>query len=197
MIPSCLSGFSHAVFSHPSFIQSILSLPYTWTLQNNMLAVLFILGALIFPLNLAELQISLLNPDADGVLASKFPNSFLLRLPDCSTYGNKTVDLLYQELPGSQNNTQSFKVPSCLVSQTQLGYPLKGLKNGTTYSMWYRIENVISSALTDTTTNATDYREINDGLPARSGAMVVITVILSLAMALLLVGIIVTVFFSK
>ncbi|XP_051967376.1 uncharacterized protein zgc:194948 [Xyrauchen texanus] len=160
-----------------------------------MLAVLFILGALVFPLNLAELQISLLNPALDGVMASKFPNSFLLRLPDCSTYGNKMVELLYQERSTSQNNTQSFKVPSC-TSQV-LGYPLKELKNGTTYSMWYKIGNEISIVLTDTTTNAIDYRQINDGLPARSAAMVVITAILSTAMALLLIGIIVTVFASK
>jgi len=42
----------------------------------------------------------------------------------------------------------------------------------------------------------TDYQQINAGLPARSGAMVVITVILSLAMVALLVGLIFSLFFT-
>ncbi|KAK9974125.1 hypothetical protein ABG768_022234 [Culter alburnus] len=158
-----------------------------------MLAVLFILGALC-PLNFAGIPISLLSPEADGVLASKFTNSFLLKLPDCSTYGNKTVELLYTELGTNINKTENFTVPSCPVSQPW--FLLKDLKNGTTYNMKYKTENDTSTVLTDTTTNVIDYQLIDSGLPARSGAMVVITVILSLTMAILLVGLFITVFFS-
>ncbi|TRZ03456.1 hypothetical protein DNTS_011723 [Danionella cerebrum] len=61
--------------------------------------------------------------------------------------------------------------------------------------MTYTIENVTSSVLTDTTTNAVDFQQIDIGLQARSGAMVVITVILSLAMGILLAGLILILFF--
>ncbi len=83
--------------------------------------------------------------------------------------------------------------------------------------MWYQIDNDTSAKLTDTTTdgNSTykyshfkwasccrpiwlwhilsfflvlDHQQINSGLEARSGAMIVITVILSLAMLILLLG---------
>ncbi|XP_056108893.1 uroplakin-2 [Rhinichthys klamathensis goyatoka] len=85
-------------------------------------------------------------------------------------------------------------VPSCPASLP--GFHLKGLKSGTTYNMTYKIANDISTVLTETTTTVTDYQQINTGLPARSGAMVVITVILSLAMVALVVGFIISVFFS-
>ncbi|TRY92098.1 hypothetical protein DNTS_022020 [Danionella cerebrum] len=63
------------------------------------------------------------------------------------------------------------------------------------FSLTYTIENVTSSVLTDTTTNAVDFQQIDIGLQARSGAMVVITVILSLAMGILLAGLILILFF--
>nr|XP_005172061.1 uroplakin 2-like isoform X1 [Danio rerio] len=157
-----------------------------------MLALLFILGVLC-PLTFAEIPISLLNPNTDGVLASTFPNSFLLQMPDCSIYGNQSVLLLYTEAPTNLNNTVNFTVQPCPVSQSW--YLLGNLKNGTTYSMSYKIGNDTSSVLTNTTTNVNDYQQIDTGLRARSGAMVVITVILSLAMVFLLVGIILVFFF--
>uniref|UniRef100_A0A672SVV0 Zgc:194948 n=1 Tax=Sinocyclocheilus grahami TaxID=75366 RepID=A0A672SVV0_SINGR len=161
-----------------------------------MLAVLFVLGMLC-PLNFAEIEIRLLDPKTDGVLASKFPNSLLLSLPNCTVYGNKSAELLYIELPSTKNKTESFIVPSCPVRQP--GYLLQNLKNGTTYNMQYKIAGVndISANLTMTTTNAADYQQIDSGLPARSGAMVVITVILSLAMVILLAGLIISIFFSN
>ncbi|XP_026098213.1 uroplakin-2 [Carassius auratus] len=160
-----------------------------------MLNLLFILGILC-PLNLAEIEIRLLDPKIDGVLASRFPNSFLLGLPDCSVYGNKSAELLYTELPSNENKTKSFIVPSCSV--TRLGLLLQNLKNGTTYNMQYKIagSNDTSANLTMATTNVIDFQQIDSGLPARSGAMVVITVILSVAMAALLIGLIVVLFSS-
>ncbi|XP_077062634.1 uroplakin-2 [Siphateles boraxobius] len=158
-----------------------------------MLTVLFILGVLC-PLNFAEIPIKVLSPEADGVLVGRFPNSFLLKLPNCSTYGDKSAELLYIELPSNENKKESFTVPSCPVSQP--GYLLKGLKSGTTYNMTYKIENDTSTVLTDTTTTVIDYQQINSDLPARSGAMVVITVILSLAMVALVAGLIISVLFS-
>ncbi|XP_065140196.1 uroplakin-2 [Paramisgurnus dabryanus] len=160
-----------------------------------MLAVLFIVGTLC-PLNFAALDISLLNPQSDGVLTGIFSDAFLLRLPDCTSYGNKMANLLYQEFSGNQNNTKSFVVPTCNDTQSKQGYLLNNLKTGTKYSMWYNIKNDTSLPLTDTTTTVSDFRQINNGLQARSGAMVVITVILSLAMAVLLAGLIFLLAFS-
>ncbi|NP_001129454.1 uroplakin-2 [Danio rerio] len=114
-------------------------------------------------------------------------------MPDCSIYGNQSVLLLYTEAPTNLNNTVNFTVQPCPVSQSW--YLLGNLKNGTTYSMSYKIGNDTSSVLTNTTTNVNDYQQIDTGLRARSGAMVVITVILSLAMVFLLVGIILVFFF--
>ncbi|KAI2664280.1 Uroplakin-2 [Labeo rohita] len=160
-----------------------------------MLAVLFILGMLC-PLNSAEIPIKLLDPTNDGVVANVFPNAFLLRWPDCTLYGNRSAGLVYTELPTNDNKTQIFTVPSCTASLP--GLLLQNLKNGTTYIMEYKIEgtNQTSANLTATTTNALAYEQIDSGLERRSGAMVVITVILSLAMVILLVGLIISIFFS-
>uniref|UniRef100_A0A673IUH7 Zgc:194948 n=1 Tax=Sinocyclocheilus rhinocerous TaxID=307959 RepID=A0A673IUH7_9TELE len=155
------------------------------TFYSKVLIIIFVL----------EIEIRLLDPKTDGVLASKFPNSFLLSLPNCSVYGNKSAEVLYIELPSTANKTESFIVPSCPVRQP--GYLLQNLKNGTTYNMQYKIAGVNNTAnLTMTTTNAIDYQQIDSGLPARSGAMVVITVILSLAMVILLAGLIISILFS-
>ncbi|KAG1957411.1 uroplakin-2 [Pimephales promelas] len=159
-----------------------------------MLTVLFILGALSRLNFAADIPIKLLSPETDGVVAGRFPNSFLLKLPDCSIYGNKSAQVLYIELPSNASKTESFEVPYCPVSLP--GYLLKDLKSGTTYNVMYKIENDTSTVLTETTTTVTDYQQINAGLPARSGAMVVITVILSLAMVALLVGLIFSLFFT-
>ncbi|XP_043096794.1 uroplakin-2 [Puntigrus tetrazona] len=157
-----------------------------------MLAVLFILGTL-FPLNFAEISIKLLDTN-DGVFSGAFPNSFLLSLPDCGVYANRSATLLYAEAPSSQSQNQSFVVPSC--NPKQLGLLLEDLKQGTEYTMWYQIANETSSKLTGKTISVVDYQQIDSGLKARSGAMVVITVILSLAMVMLLVGLFISLFFS-
>ncbi|KAG9351463.1 hypothetical protein JZ751_022713 [Albula glossodonta] len=93
--------------------------------------------------------------------------------------------------------TLTIEVPSCseskrdLISVTEknknfilskfLGYQVTNLTNGTEY----RLTGILTSS----------YTQINDGLAARSGAMVVITVILSVAMFILVLGLIITVFF--
>ncbi|XP_073697512.1 uroplakin-2 [Garra rufa] len=160
-----------------------------------MLALLIILG-MPFSLNSAEIPIQLLDPETDNVVASKFPNSFLLKWPNCSSYGNRSAGLVYTELLSNQNKTQNFTVPSCNASQP--GLLLENLKDGTKYIMEYKIYGVedTSANLTAETVSVISYQQIDSGLPARSGAMVVITVILSLAMVILLVGLIVIIFFT-
>uniref|UniRef100_A0A673FRB6 Zgc:194948 n=1 Tax=Sinocyclocheilus rhinocerous TaxID=307959 RepID=A0A673FRB6_9TELE len=116
-------------------------------------------------------------------------------MPNCSVYGNMSATLLYTEVPSNESKTQTFPVPSCKVSQ--LGFFLQNLKNGTTYIMQYQIANETSSNLTMNTNNVFDYQQIDSGLEARSGAMVVITVILSLGMVILLVSLIISIFFSS
>ncbi|XP_067293918.1 uroplakin-2 [Pseudorasbora parva] len=160
-----------------------------------MLAVLFILVALC-PLNFADFPIRLLSTETpDGVLASRFSNAFLLALPNCTDFGNQPAKLLYTEVGSNVTNIKTFQVPDCPASK--LGYLLQDLKSETNYSMMYTIGSNNSSVLTEnTTTPALDYKQIDSGLPARSGAMVVITVLLSLAMVILLAGLIVSIFFS-
>ncbi|KAI7812954.1 uncharacterized protein zgc:194948 [Triplophysa rosa] len=160
-----------------------------------MLAVLFVVGTLC-PLNFAALDISLLDPRSDGVLTAIFSDAFLLRFPNCTTYGDKKAEVLYQILKTDQNQTASFTVPNCNDKQASRGYLLNKLQNGTSYSVWYKIGDETSSNLTNSTIPVTNFSQINDGLPARSGAMVVITVILAVAMVVLLAGLIFLMFFS-
>ncbi|XP_056600782.1 uncharacterized protein zgc:194948 [Triplophysa dalaica] len=162
-----------------------------------MLAVLLILGTLC-PLNFAALDISLLDPQSDEVLTAIFSDGFLLRFPNCTTYGGQDGAVLYQILKTDEKQSENFTVPNCSSDKrAPRGLLLKNLKHETNYSIWYKIRDEISLPLNSSTLPVTKFSEINDGLPARSGAMVVITVILALAMAVLLAGIISLIFISK
>ncbi|KAA0716474.1 hypothetical protein E1301_Tti009421 [Triplophysa tibetana] len=161
-----------------------------------MLAVLFILGTLC-PLNNAALDISLLDPQLDDVLTAKFSDGFLLRFPNCTSYGGQDGQVLYQIIKTDEKLSENFTVPNCTSDkQAPRGLLLNKLQNGTLYSVWYKIGEEISLPLNSSTLPVTKFSEINDGLPARSGAMVVITVILALAMAVLLAGLISLIFIS-
>ncbi|KAF4113547.1 uncharacterized protein upk2 [Onychostoma macrolepis] len=149
-----------------------------------MLAILFILG-MLYPLNVAGIPIELM--DIKTVFENIFTDVFLR---NCSLYGNTNATLLYSEASATENKTL---VLSCNAIKPNL---LQNLK-GTQYSMWYQIGNETSQVLIRKTTDVTNYQNIDSGLEARSGAMVVITVILSLAMVLLVVGLIIVIFFSN
>ncbi|XP_036845734.1 uroplakin-2 isoform X2 [Oncorhynchus mykiss] len=74
-----------------------------------------------------------------------------------------------------------------------LGYQVTNLTTGSTYRLQYVVGAEKSNILEVSTRQVKDPNQIDSGLPARSGAMVVITVILSVSMFILLVALIVTV----
>ncbi|KAJ8388338.1 hypothetical protein AAFF_G00134920 [Aldrovandia affinis] len=158
----------------------------------------------------AEFELKLLS---DEVISSTFERSVILGLPPCTLAG-RSVDLEYNNT-GTNEKTilrNIFPVPLCrskrgLISfpeqnahftlKRDLGYQVMNLANGTEYSFQYIVDTERSKALLATTRAAPSYTQIDDGLPARSGAMVVITVILSVAMFILLVALIITLFFGN
>ncbi|XP_066516103.1 uroplakin-2 [Hoplias malabaricus] len=163
-------------------------------LRAEMLAVLFILRGLVPFIN-ADFPARVLTSN-DGVMTGQFLDSLLLSLPPCELEG-QSVDLEYLNVNTNENKTLTsiFTVPSCTNVNTigstafgrNIGYQLMNLSNGTAYRLHYKVGNVSSVTIFGTTITASDYNGINDGLPARSGAMVVITVILSVTMLLLLI----------
>ncbi|KAG7483530.1 hypothetical protein MATL_G00039380 [Megalops atlanticus] len=172
---------------------------------------LVIFGAFLYFAN-AEFTVSLLT-GSDGVITSTFTDSVFLSLPPCSLAG-QSVNLQYNNTATKEIKTlrDIFKVPLCrfrralaVVTETnghfiitkELGYQVKDLTNGTQYSLQYIVGAERSNVLEATTKTASDYAQLDEGLPAHSGAMVVITVLLSVAMFLLVLGLIVTLFLSN
>ncbi|KAG9282018.1 uroplakin-2 [Astyanax mexicanus] len=170
-----------------------------------MLSVLFILGGFI-PLIYADFSATMLTVD-DGVITGRFSDSVLLSLPPCDQYAGKSVDLEYLNVNTNQTTTLKsiFTVANCssginTVGSTaisrNIGYQLKNLSNGTEYRIHYQIGSNKSVPIMATTRSVPDFG--NDlSLPARSGAMVVITVILSLAMFFLLICLILSTVMSS
>lgn len=54
------------------------------------------------------LDISLLNPQSDGVLTGVFSDAFLLRFPNCTAYGGMKADVLYQIFNTDENSVYQF-----------------------------------------------------------------------------------------
>ncbi|XP_072549980.1 uroplakin-2 [Salminus brasiliensis] len=160
-----------------------------------MLSVLFILGGFVLLIN-AEFTAKVLSVE-DGVMTGRFSDSLLLSLPPCQ-FAGQTVDLEYLNANTNETKTLTniFTVASCSTHSNKagstalsrnIGYQLMNLANGTEYKIHYKIGSEISNYMMATTRSVPDYNGINEGLSARSGAMVVITVILSLAMFFLLI----------
>ncbi|KAJ8345247.1 hypothetical protein SKAU_G00294400 [Synaphobranchus kaupii] len=174
--------------------------------------IILIVFGMFFTIANAKFKLKLLEP-SDGVLSSKFSYSLILSLPPCSLVG-KNVDLAYNNTGTSESKALKsiFQVPNCrskrdLISVTEknnhftltkdLGYQVNNLINGTQYSFQYVVDTEESNILTASTRAALSYTQIDDGLPARSAAMVVITVLLSVAMFILLVGLIISLFYGN
>ncbi|XP_006642299.1 uroplakin-2 [Lepisosteus oculatus] len=146
--------------------------------------------------------------ESDGLVTGQLSDSVILSLPPCSLAGN-TVNMVYQQ-GGTQNKvnlTGIFKVPVCRFKRDlitviansgqftvtrNIGYQVKNLSPATNYTFQYFVGSEKSNAVQAATRTVSNYQDIDDGLPARSGAMVVITVLLSVAMFILIVGLIVT-----
>ncbi|XP_064207019.1 uroplakin-2-like [Anguilla rostrata] len=165
--------------------------------------IILIVFGVFFTIANAEFQLKLLGP-SDGVVTSVFSDSLIVSLPPCSLAG-KNVDLWYKNIATSKNNTLKniFTVPKCIskrdlvqINKVQ-GYQVTNLMTGTQYSLQYILDTDKSIVITANTTAVTSYSTINDGLPGRSAAMIVITVLLSVAMFILIVALIVSLFFRS
>ncbi|XP_075695035.1 uroplakin-2 [Rhinoderma darwinii] len=135
-----------------------------------------------------------------GLVDNPFGQSVLIAMPATCEFSGKTATL---KIKGPGTQALLFTVPQCrlkrdlvVVNDTQngnvetisVGYEVQGLVQNTNYSAWYEIDGTIFNTANFTTKN------VLAEPPAvfrRSGGMVVITVILSIAMFLLLVGLIV------
>ncbi|XP_041091000.1 uroplakin-2 isoform X2 [Polyodon spathula] len=101
-------------------------------------------------------------------------------------------------VPGCQFKRDLIQVsdsnPQFTVTRN-LGYQLTGLQPGQTYNFQYVIPATLdmSNVVSATTRQVQDYNSIDGGLGARSGGMIVITILLSIAMCMLIVGLIVAI----
>ncbi|XP_063798006.1 uroplakin-2 isoform X2 [Pseudophryne corroboree] len=136
-----------------------------------------------------------------GLVANPMSTSVVIALPSACQYSLKSATLYVN---GPTNATYSFTVPQCRLKRdlivlnnnsqsgnlgtVNVGYQIQDLKPSSTYTAYYTVGSDTFTPVTFTTANGFS------GMPpvtfARSGGMVVITVILSVAMLLLVVGLI-------
>ncbi|XP_067826950.1 LOW QUALITY PROTEIN: uroplakin-2 [Heptranchias perlo] len=173
---------------------------------------LLILLALASVADAADFNISLVDVTTSGIVANIRSMSAIVTLPPCS-FGTKDVTVNVTNSSGGTGPAQPpFVRPICRfkrglisltsniagISQTMnLGYRIKWLTPDTEYSVVYDVDGQKSYPLLIRTTLPADYRTIDDSFRGRSGAMVVITVLLVLAMVLLLILLIVTLIIKK
>ncbi|KAK1153461.1 uroplakin-2-like isoform X2 [Acipenser oxyrinchus oxyrinchus] len=144
----------------------------------------------------------------DKMISGILSNSVILTLPPCKFTGQQ-VNLEWFDNNGTSGNlTNAFMVPGCQFKRAliqasdsnpqftvtrDLGYQLTRLTPGHTYNLQYVIPATQdrSNVVVASTRQVQDYNSINGGLAARSGGMIVITILLSIAMCVLIVGLIV------
>uniref|UniRef100_UPI00398F5E6D uroplakin-2 n=1 Tax=Pristiophorus japonicus TaxID=55135 RepID=UPI00398F5E6D len=128
--------------------------------------------------------------------------SAITSLPPCS-FSSKTVRVTVTNSSSGAGPAQpNFIMPICrfkrglvslesnndgAVQTVNVGYRVTGLNPGTNYNVTYHIENKKSYPLSITTTSPMNYQNIDVGFVGRSGAMIVITVLLVIAMVLLII----------
>ncbi|XP_041030440.1 uroplakin-2-like [Carcharodon carcharias] len=153
-------------------------------------------------------NITLVNESSSGIVGSVRSMSAIMSLPPCK-FSRQDVTVSVTNSTGGPGPEQpSFKMPICRfkrelvslvsningISQTlNLGYRIKNLKPNTGYNVVYHVGDQMSNSLSIITTSPIDFRNIDDGFTGRTGAMVVITVLLVIAMALLIILLIVSV----
>ncbi|XP_043935377.1 uroplakin-2 [Protopterus annectens] len=163
--------------------------------------VVFLAAVLVNEIKTQNFTITLVN---DLVTGGVFPHSVVLSLPPCYYYGkNVNVNFTYENGTLQGQIISAFKVPDCRFKRAlieansgngytvvqPIGYQLLGLESNTVYTVWYQVQNYITN-LTVKTGLRKDFNDINVGFEGRSGGMVVITVLLSIAMFLLIIGLI-------
>ncbi|XP_059495002.1 uroplakin-2-like [Stegostoma tigrinum] len=169
---------------------------------------ILIVLALSFFAHAGSFNISLVNEADSGIVRSIRSTSAIVALPACRFSRQRVTVNVTNSTGGPGPEQESFVRPICrfrrgLVSivstingarQTfDLGYRLKNLKADTEYRVVYQIDGEESNPLSFRTTSPTDLNDIDAGFSGRSGAMVVITVLLVIAMAMLIVLLIVSI----
>ncbi|XP_060702959.1 uroplakin-2 [Hemiscyllium ocellatum] len=183
--------------------------PFTETSQLSLNMKLLILLALSSFTDAGTFNISLANQANNGIVGGVRSLSAIVNLPPCM-FSNQQVMVNVTDATGGPGPGQkNFVNPICRfkrglisivsdandVRQTlNLGYQLTNLRPGTEYNVVYRIGNEESNPLSVTTISPMDFNNIDVGFSGRSGAMVVITVLLSVAIAVLIILLIVSVF---
>ncbi|KAM4650935.1 uroplakin-2 [Discoglossus pictus] len=143
---------------------------------------------------------------ASGLIRNPLTKTAIIALPGCVYAGNQAV-LTVKNATAVVSN-QNFSVPQCRlkrdvvvvsnslsgnVETSNVGFRVQGLAPNTNYMAQYFITlpngTTASSSVYNFTTLKND--TVPEELMARSGGMVVITVLLSIAMFLLIVGLIV------
>ncbi|XP_048449664.1 uroplakin-2-like [Rhincodon typus] len=169
---------------------------------------LLILLALSSFAHAGSFNISLVNEADNGIVGNIRSMSAIVALPLCRFSSQRVMVNVTNSTGGPGPEQESFVRPICrfrrgLVSvvsnvngirQTfDLGYRLKNLKPNTEYKVVYHIDGEESNPLSIRTTSPMDFNDIDVGFSGRSGAMVVITVLLSIAMAVLIILLIVSI----
>ncbi|CDQ73204.1 unnamed protein product [Oncorhynchus mykiss] len=202
------SRMSRSILVIPALPFHIMLRSHESHLFSTAMRTMFIFFGMLFTLSNAEFQVSLLK-ESDGVVTGRFADSLLLSLPPCAL-ATQSVTLEYNNTDTNESKTlvNIFKVLPCrfrrdiisnienngqFTTSRNLGYQVTNLTTGSTYRLQYVVGAEKSNILEVSTRQVKDPNQIDSGLPARSGAMVVITVILSVSMFILLVALIVTV----
>ncbi|XP_073458548.1 uroplakin-2 [Aquarana catesbeiana] len=141
---------------------------------------------------------------ATGIIGNLMSTSVIIAFPTSCKYSLQQAQLNVSQVGQDSNTIYNLTTPQCrlkrdlvVISDSQsgntqtvnVGYQVTNLTANTQYTAYYVINNTQFSAVTFTTLNG-----LSNTLPvvfARSGGMVVITVLLSVAMFLLLIGLIV------
>ncbi|XP_068096945.1 uroplakin-2 [Hyperolius riggenbachi] len=139
---------------------------------------------------------------SSSIVANPFATSVIVALPSGCQYANNTAFLSISNSSGFSLN-QSFSVPQCRlkrdlivinnaqsgnVETVNMGYQITGLNPGSTYTVQYTIGGVAFASSSVTTMSVQPSPPVTF---ARSGGMVVITVLLSISMFFLVIGLIV------
>ncbi|GCC16855.1 hypothetical protein chiPu_0021444, partial [Chiloscyllium punctatum] len=158
---------------------------------------------------IAAFNISLANKADNGIVGSVRSMSAIVNLPQCRFSNQEVMVNVTNNTGGPGPEQKSFDNPICRfkrglisivsnandVRQTlNLGYKLTNLQPNTEYDVVYRIGSEESNPLRIMTSSPMDFNNIDVGFSGRSGAMVVITVLLSIAMVVLIIILIVSVF---
>ncbi|XP_059812934.1 uroplakin-2 [Hypanus sabinus] len=173
---------------------------------------LLLLLALVYLTGAQEtgVTISLADESMNGIVQSVRSMSVILRLPPCGLAG-ETIAVKVTNITGQEIQQPNFTMPVCRFRRElialeanidgfqrmfNLGYQVTGLKENTKYNMSYEVGNRKSNQLEISTIMPINYKDIDTGF-GRSGAMVVITVLLAIAMAVLIGLFIVAVIIRK